>query len=367
MNNPQILQITDTPETASTCYFVYPGDLNTASGGYRYDREIIDGLRQLGWQVSRVSLPGTYPKPDEAAVKSAQSLLETFEPGQVVIVDGLALGALPKQARFLAQNHHLVALVHHPLFLENGLSEEDLTHLHQSEREALRFATHVIVTSPATADSVAKHMQVAPEKISVVLPGVDRPTLSVRATKSSELQTALLCVGSVVPRKGQVHLVEALSGLRELNWRLDLIGETSFDPDYAAHVQSLIEDYLQQDRITLHGGISKAELLRYYECADIFVLPTFYEGYGMAFAEALSYGLPIVASGEGAVATTVPEDAGLHVPAGNPDALRDGLKRLIDQPLLREQLQAGALRAAQDLPGWDVCAAQFATVLKRIT
>ena len=152
MDSSSVLPLTSSGE--KHCCFLYPGDLHTISGGYRYDREIIGGLRRLGWQISLISLNGSYPKPNKGAIQEAQTILANLTGQQLIVADGLALGALPEQARLLAKRHWLIALIHHPLYLESGLSDEEAKRLRTSERQALRHATHVIVTSSATLKSL---------------------------------------------------------------------------------------------------------------------------------------------------------------------------------------------------------------------
>ncbi|WP_208998082.1 glycosyltransferase family 4 protein [Pseudovibrio sp. FO-BEG1] len=358
-------------ETATTtqqksCYFVFPGDLNTPTGGYRYDREIIRGLQKHDWKVSLISLEGDYPTPSNGDKKLALDALDEIEASALIIVDGLALGGSPELARKIAEHSTLIALVHHPLFLESGIEPEPAKTLRIAETEALTFAEHIIVTSPSTQKTLVTEMGIAAEKISIVLPGIDRPDISAtsQAAKEPVGTGKLLCVGSLVPRKGQLHLVEALGQLKDLDWHLDLIGETKFDPEYTSQVRAQIKRYGLADRIQVHGGIPKAELTGFYKSADVFVLPTYYEGYGMAFAEAMSFGLPIIASGEGAVASTVPPTAGFHVGAGDPVALSKAIEALLTNKELRSKLSEGSLAAADTLPDWNDSAKAFASTLE---
>lgn len=357
-------------QTATTvgrsCYFVFPGDLNAPTGGYRYDREIIRGLQKNGWDVSLISLEGDYPDPSEADKMLALEALGKVGEPALVIVDGLALGVLPELAKKIADHSSLIALVHHPLFLESGIDQKLAKALRASETEALTHTEHVIVTSPSTQTALVTQMNVPADKISVVLPGIDRPDVSKvpHSSRRADAATRLLCVGSLVPRKGQLHLVEALGQLKHLDWQLDMIGETRFDPEYAQQVWAQIEHYDLGERIRIHGGIPMTELSDFYQSADIFVLPTFYEGYGMAFAEAMSYGLPIIASGNGAVTSTVPPTAGFHVGAGDPIALGKAVETLLTRDDVRCKLAEGALAAARALPDWSASAKAFACTLE---
>ncbi|SDR21641.1 glycosyltransferase family 4 protein [Pseudovibrio sp. Tun.PSC04-5.I4] len=348
-----------------TCHFIFPGDINTASGGYRYDREIIRGLQAQNWEVSLISLEGAYPNPTHEDKALAQHAVDDLPESSLVVIDGLALGASPELAEHVARKHRLIALVHHPLCLESGIDPRLAADLKTLEIAALKYATHVIVTSSATKTNFEELMGVPSQNISVVLPGTDRPDLSCLQRKNTSSEPVkLLCVGSLVPRKGQLHLVEAMSKLQDLEWQLDLIGSTSFAPDYAVQVRKRIAHYGLSDRINLRGGIPKAELTGFYERADVFVLPTYYEGYGMAFAEAMSFGLPVIASGDGAVSSTVPSSAGIHFKVGDESELKDALHLLLTDSTRRQELSKGAAAAARALPDWNESAQAFSSILE---
>ncbi|WP_068005415.1 glycosyltransferase family 4 protein [Pseudovibrio axinellae] len=353
-------------DVSKACYFVFPGDLNTPTGGYRYDHSIVQGLQKNEWDVSLISLAGNYPTPSSSDRGAAIEALGGIEAPALVVVDGLALGASPDLAKDISNRAILIALVHHPLFLESGMEPKLASALKQSETKALTYAERVIVTSPSTRKTLVSQMSVPPGKVSIVLPGIAQAPevdqLSSKREAGSALQ--LLCVGSLVPRKGQLHLVEALGRLKHLNWHLDLIGETSFNPQYTRQVRNQIKRYDLADRIHIHGNVSQAGLMRFYQSADLFVLPTYYEGYGMAFAEAMSFGLPIIASGAGAVTSTVPPSAGFHVAAGDATALGDSIEVLLRNDELRNQLSEGSRFAARALPSWSDSAKAFAVVLE---
>ena len=133
---------------------VYPGDLDTRTGGYLYDRRLALELEARGWAVRRLSLPATFPFPAPADLEVARDRLASLPSGSTALVDGLALGAMPDLAAAEAGRLDLVALVHHPLCLETGLDRERAAALERSERAALAAARAIIVTSPRTRDTL---------------------------------------------------------------------------------------------------------------------------------------------------------------------------------------------------------------------
>jgi glycosyltransferase involved in cell wall biosynthesis len=170
----------------------------------------------------------------------------------------------------------------------------------------------------------------------------------------------------VTPRKGHALLIEALAGLADRDWRLLCIGSLERDSDAAAGLRAAIVRHGLDARVTLAGEWPPEQLGDAYRAADVFVLPTYHEGYGMAFAEALAHGLPIVATSGGAVPDTVPATTGLLVPPGDVPALRTALARILDEPALRGDLAAGAARAGAALPDWGECVARWGAALDRL-
>lgn len=348
------------PATGPCCSFLVPGDIEARTGGFGYDRRIIEGLRARQWQVDVTSLGPGYPMPDGTALARARDVIEALPDGALAVVDGLAFGALPDLAELHARRLRWIALVHHPLALETGLAPEAQRLLRASERRSLAVARRVIVTSPATARSLAD-FDVRPEIVTVIEPGCDPAPL---ATGSGTGALSLLCVASLTPRKGHALLLQALAELRDRAWTLHCAGSPTMDPDCAAALRQAIERLGLQQRVVLHGEQDQAGLDRLYAEADAFVLASFHEGYGMALAEALARGLPVISTSAGAIPDTVPPDAGLLVPAGNLPALRTALQQLLDDAHWRAAAAAGARRARSMLPTWERSADRFAALLQ---
>lgn len=350
--------------------FVYPGDLNSPTGGYAYDRRIIAGLKSLGWDIQLIGLGEGYPFPTFAQLEQAKVQLQGLTPGVPMVIDGLALGALPKVAACVAKHHPLIALIHHPLAFEFGLSEEQTLLLKQSEAEALRHASGVIANSPATARDLNRHYGVPMDRIDVVLPGTD---CSMHQRERSQLdhgnrdEVRLLSVGSIIPRKGFHDLLAALAPLADLPWTLSIAGDTTRNAEAFERLISDITRFGFESRVQVLGAVSDSELDTLYTQADAFVLASLFEGYGMVYAEAMAYSLPIIATRGGAIPDTVPSEAGLLVSPGDVPALTAVLKTVIEDAPYRARLSSGALRAAAQQPTWDQAAQQFATALGRFT
>lgn len=344
-------------------YFAYPGELDTPTGGYGYDREIIAGLEDLGWQVELVPLGDGFPFPADETRARAKDVLQHLPDGALLIVDGLAFGVLPEAAAAVSGRLNLHALVHHPLCRETGLSEAQAAGLLESERLALANSRHIIVTSHATAAQVADLFGVEDGKITVVLPGTAKQEFQARESSG---RLRLLSVGTVVRRKGYDLLFSALGELRENDWHLDIVGGLDADPRCHSELLEQLSELELSDRVTFKGAIAPDDLSRFYRNADVFVLASRYEGYGMAYTEALAHGLPVIGSGGGAVADTLPDGAAIYCGTEDTEKLRNALNMLMTDERKRLDMAAAARAAAADLPDWTDAAAKFAAALNRI-
>ena len=343
--------------------FAVPGDLAIPTGGYAYDRRIISELGDLGWQVDLLDLGEGFPWPSQATRAAALTQLRSIQAGRAIVVDGLALGVLPEATSQLAGRNPLLAMVHHPLALEAGLSNEQADALRESERAALSAVQAVVVTSASTARLVSADYGVPTERITVARPGSDPAP---KAQGSTDGVVRLLAVGAVVPRKGFDVLIAALATLTELPWQLSIAGDRTRDRDAAAWLDADIAGHALKDRVAVLGAVSPQQLAKLYAEADAFALASHFEGYGMAYAEAVAYGLPVIGTHGGAIPDTVPPEAGLLVPPGDIAALSEALRRVIGDSELRRRLASGARAAAVQLPTWRQSAEIFARALERL-
>ena len=328
--------------------FAVPGSLDTPTGGYAYDRRIIHELTALGWTIDVLDIGAGFPRPDAATRAAARARLAAIPPGETIVIDGLALGVLPEVAAALSRTHALIALVHHPLACETGLSAGDATALRDSERLALTHARHVIANSEATSRLLIEDYAVPADRITVAPPGTD---CARRARGSLDGTVALLAVGSLVPRKGYDVLLAALAMVKDLPWRLSIVGDAR-DAGTAAEVEATITTLNFKSRVTLKGAVPSSQLAALYDGADVFVLASRFEGYGMAFAQAIAHGLPVIGTTGGAIPGTVPPGAGILVPPDDVTALAAALRRVISDAGERGRLAAAAWAAAHELPTW---------------
>jgi len=342
------------PETV----FAIPGDIETPTGGYIYDKRVMALLPTLGIDCKHQVLPAAYPapKPDDLAL--TERLLAASPKGATLLIDGLAYGAMP--AGMLSRiERPIYALVHHPLCLETGLSEARKAELLASETAALAVARHVIATSRATARILSSDFGIAPDRITVAEPGTD-PAPRASGT-GSPMQ--ILAVGAVSPRKGYDVLIEAVAPLAGLDWRLVIAGAVDRAPDAVAGLKSRIAAHGLSERVSLPGKVVPSTLERLYDTTDVFVMPSLFEGYGMVLAEAMARGIAIVCTTGGAAAETVPDGAALKVAPGDAEALREAIRKAVTNKKLRKQLQTASWDAGRVLPTWHETTRRIAAAL----
>jgi glycosyltransferase involved in cell wall biosynthesis len=319
--------------------FVVPGRLDQLTGGYLFDRRIVEGLQARGRAVRVIEL--------SAQANSAP--LAGLAENTKTVVDGLALADHAEVVVRQARRLRLIAFVHGPLAQETGLSPAAAKRAAEFETELFSRVRGVLCPSRRTAGAVESY-GISPQRIAVVPPGTARPTRPPGPRRSPV--RALLCVANLVPRKGHELLVEALARIRDLDWSLSCVGSLERDPTTTRAVRRLIRAVGLGRRITFAGECSPQSVGRAYRAADAFVLPSFHEGYGMVYAEAMVHGLPVIATTAGAIPETVPPEAGLLVPPGDSAALARAVRRVITQPTLAARLAAGSRVAGARLPGW---------------
>lgn len=330
-------------------------DAGVPSGGNRYDRRICRGLPAAGWPVRELALAGTWPRPDADARGALARILADLPDGAIVLLDGLVACGVPEAVVPAAKRLAIVVLVHLPLGDEAGAPPA----LAAREGETLRAARAVVTTSAWAARRIIAQHGLSPERVHVVTPGVD-PAPPAPGTDGA---SRLLCVGSLTPTKGQDVLVDALARVVDLPWRCDLVGPLARDPGYVASVRAGIERHGLGGRLRLSGPLIGAALDAIYAHADLLVLPSRVESFGMVLTEALARGIPVLASDTGGVAETVGDGPALLVPPGDPDALAAALCRWLSDAGLRDGLRQAARERRLRLDRWEVTVRCLARVL----
>lgn len=331
-----------------TIAFAVPGDINTVTGGYLYDLKLMRALEAGGSCVQHLAWGSSFPAPSPEDAHQAIAQLHALGPDVPAVVDGLAYAALETEAlRRVAAP--LYALVHHPLALEPGLEPARAAKMALREKANLALARHIFVTSPHTAGILRAQYGVTQDRITVVQPGFEQPAPQQAQKVDPPL---ILSVGILARRKGHDVLLGALALITDLDWQADIVGR-DHEAGMTAQLQAMIAQLGLGARVRLCGEVSDDALAERYRSARIFALATRYEGYGIVFAEAKGYGLPIVSTRAGAVPETVGDQAGILVPSEDTQAFAAALRRMLTVPQAREQYAQASLKAAGQLSSWD--------------
>ncbi|WP_306214461.1 glycosyltransferase family 4 protein [Actinoplanes sp. RD1] len=340
----------------STLYAVLPGGIDdpaAPSGGNTYDRRVLAGLSARR-AVHEIRAPGSWPTPAAADEERLAAALGALSPGATVLLDGLVACAAPGVMEAQRRRLTLVVLVHLPLGDEPG-ADPALT---AGEGRALRASSRVVATSTAAARRVEQLHDLPHGSVHVAPPGVDPAPVAA----PSEAGNRLLCVAAITPRKAQDVLVEALSVVDDPPWRLRCVGSLDRDAGFAARVRSV------SDRVEFPGPLTGTALGAAYASADLLVLPSRAETYGMVVTEALARGVPVLATR----VAGVPEALGAApdgrlpgdlLPPGDRPALTGALRRWLTDPGLRGEWRSAALARRGTLRGWDETTRRLSEVL----
>lgn len=323
------------------------------SGGNVYDRRVLDGLRGLGWEVEEHPVSGAWPTPDVGALAGLAHVLGALPDQALVLVDGLVASAAAVVLPAASARLRIVVLVHMPLGPDAG------------EEAVLSGATAVVTTSRATRGQLREWYGL--RRIHVCEPGAD----VVPPAAGSGTGTALLCVAAVHRGKGHDLLLDALAEVGEEPWSLTCVGSLEVDPIHVELLQQRVYARRWEDRVRFVGPLVGAGLEAAYAAADVVVLGSRAESYGMVLSEALAHGLPVVATRVGGVAEAVGRSAdgslpGLLVDPDDAAALALALRRWLTDPGLRERLSQSAARRRTDLRLWGQTAADLAAVLGQV-
>jgi glycosyltransferase involved in cell wall biosynthesis len=322
-------------------HFVVPEGIDDParpSGGNTFDRRVCDGLAALGWQVH------VHEAPSHDALAAA---LTRIPDGAVVLLDGLIASPAPDVLVPVADRLRLVVLVHMPIGDER-------------ERAVLSASAAVVTTSAWAKQALLDLYSLPGDRVHVAEPGADPAGLAPGTASGG----ALLSVAAVIPGKGHDVLLDALATLNGRPWHCLCVGSLERDPAYAEGLRRRAAD----GRVRFAGARTGAELARSYAAADLLVLPSRRETYGMVVTEALARGLPVVASEVGGVPEALGHGAdgarpGLLVPPEDAAALGDALRAWLEDADLRRRLRRAARERRATLARWSTTTSVVADVL----
>jgi glycosyltransferase involved in cell wall biosynthesis len=347
----------------SSVHFIVPAGIDDParpSGGNVYDRRIARGLAASGWTMHLREVPGSWPRVDAEALGALAEAVDGIPDGAVVLVDGLVASAAPNVLTAEAERLRLVVLVHMPL--GQGTADDGTR---AREEAVLRAAAFVVTTSAWARRFLLKLYSLPSDRVLVAEPGVDLAELA----PGTETAGAFLSVAAVIPGKGHDLLLDALAPLARLRWQCECVGSLERDPAFVEVLRRRVLDDGMGGRVRFSGPQAEADLDCSYAAADVLVLPSRVESYGMVIVEALARGLPVVAAEIGGVPEALGHGVdgarpGLLVPPDDPTALRDALRMWLEDAGLRRRLRAAARQRRASLRDWSATASAVGEVLQ---
>lgn len=335
------------------------------SGGNTYDRRVCRGLGALGWSVRECAVAGSWPRGEPAARAHLSGALSQIPDGSVVMVDGLIASHVPEVLVPEAGRLRLVVLVHMPL--GHGLPGDEVVPSQRREREVLSAAVAVITTSAWTRRWLLDHYALHPGRVRVAEPGADAAHLAPGTAAGGEL----LCVAAVTPGKGHDVLLASLAMVADLPWRCVCVGSLTCDPAFVDRLARQARDGDIDGRVHFTGPLTAADLDAAYGGADLLVLASRAETYGMVVTEGLARGLPVVATSVGGLPSALGRGAdgsrpGLLVCPGDPAAFAGALRCWLTDDALRQRLRDAASERRARLPDWQATSFRIARVLAEV-
>ena len=342
--------------------FVVPGNIRHNSGGNVYNAALARELAALGVAVETCPLDGDWPGGSAGDRQRLAALLRPARDaggpaGTVTLVDSLlACGAPAELEAAAAAGQRVWILLHMPL-----------PDHPERERRALRAAAGVICTSRSAAAGIgARH---GLDNLRVALPGTAAAPLAAGSLAAGTGVPHVIAVAALLPNKDQALLLHALARLADVPWTASLIGSDTAHPAYAARLRSSVERFGLAGRVSIPGELRGPALDAEWAAADLSLLISRAETYGLVVTESLARGVPVVVrDGTGAVeALAAGSPPGSPVPDApvpgaaiglgtDPAPLSDLLRRWLADAGLRDRWRDAAAAARDRLPGWDATA-----------
>jgi glycosyltransferase involved in cell wall biosynthesis len=323
-------------------------DYARRTGGFVYNSRLTEALARQGGRILPIGIETAFPTIGQEALAALAPNLSAIGGNGLLLTDHIHVCQLLPLLRHAA--FPVVSVFHHSLIVEHGNPhDEEGLRLSRMEGEALAASQGIIATSQESRRYLEEHYSIDAKRIRVAVPGNERASRSVvGATRPLQI----LSIGAVIPRKRYDYILEAASRLRATDWRWRIAGDPNRYPELVAQLRRSIADLGLGGRVELLGEVSDSDLASLWQTTSLFVAASRYEGYGMAVAEALSRGVPVVTTDSGAVATWASGGV-IGAPADDAPATAALIDALLADP---ERLATEAERAwrfGQSLRTWE--------------
>lgn len=341
-----------------TVHFITRGDIHSLTGGYLYNLRMIEGLEQMGYSVNIIGTDWHWDNTMELE-KICRFHFEKFARGSCIVFDSLVLYLLHKVLQEFNEKLIFVGLIHLPA--SYNVNSEGFGKLAHEELLALHQMQQVIVTGQFTYGLLC-HAGLNPDRIKVVEPGTEQFP---QKTHYKPVPSELLCVANYSAIKAQDIMIRSIHRLVAWEWTLHLYGDKDRDKEYSVAVNSLINQLHLEKRVIMHGIAARDEISAIFLEADLFVMPSLFESYGMALTESLAHGIPVVTTRAGNIPGTVPAGMGILVEPGNEEQLADAIRSLLDDTEKYTPLCAAASQYHLHARSWEQAVMEFELIIRK--
>lgn len=349
---------------------------NWKTGGQKYYTEVVQHLQAKNWEVvfytpSRGISNSRFWDNLVCNIKIATFLLSITRKDNIIVEDS------EWHSRFLLSNILLrlskpvsIVTVTHHLSPRDLIARRDPFGILMRKFDWLvtgaffRTVNKIIAVSESTKRDIMA-TGISSSKVEIIPDGVDKtPQINVSRNGST---SRVLFVGHCSPIKGVEYLLEAIWLLKDSDIVLDLVGDLKSNIEYTRRLQEMTHNWGISDKIIFHGFVPRERIINLYTEADIFVLPSLWEGFGIVLLEAMAFELPVVATKAGAIPELVKDGVnGLLVPPANGRALAEAIAALIQNPGLRKKLGKNGRAIYNRSLTWEQVVEKFETVLLRL-
>lgn len=339
--------------------FLVPGDIHSLTGGYIYDKQVLEYFQRQEEKYSVKLFATPRPRLLTDLVYNFWLIVLVGNRFDVVIEDGMTFRQtflFNSLCRILDRRPFIVG-ISHMIFSPVELKEYLRRIARMIEGRWMNSLDTVIVNSQNTLLEAKKLLHNENHRLLVAPPGykIHSEVSSPRSSNpSNNDDVVILYVGQIIRRKGLHLLLEALAPLVQLNWKLNVVGDMNCDKNYVNEITKLVEQFGLKDRVRLMGELSRSDVKNMLDVSDLFVSASMYEAFGMSVLEALANGVPTVAFAVGGITEIVEHNVtGLLVRPGDVEALRSALRQIVSNPNLRLELSKQAKKKRDRLPTWE--------------
>ena len=266
--------------------FFYPGNINQKTGGYIYEKNILQYSKKNNIPIKFIELSKNYPNPKKIDLINLSKIINKNKLSNILIFDGLVLEGLHNSIEVF-KNFKTIALIHHPLYLEFKGKKSSI--FFDRAKKIYKHINYFIVTSKQTKKLLVEKFKIKTSNIMVVEPGIEK-LKKYKKIKSNKIK--LLTCGSIIERKNYAYLIKEIQNIDQIE--LHIIGDTSRETSYSKKIMKMLEINNLTKKIILHGKVSQSKLEKLYSNADFYISTSKYEGFGMSLANALIIKKPII-------------------------------------------------------------------------